>query len=188
MGAVLSFFRSSDSKPGSHVDNVSISQPTPQPPHFEPKQPEAEIREVLFFPDNAYGDNFSRFLFWINSAMQSLDICVFTITHDRIRDAIFRAHQRDVFVRIITDDEKIDALGSDIKAFVEVGIQVRKDSSPAHMHHKFVIVDKKVLMNGSFNWTVTAVQRNDDNVMVTNQAKLVQAFTVEYERLWKRFS
>src|SRR5207244_718436 len=39
-------------------------------------------------------------------ARRSCDVCVFTITDDRITDAILRAHGRGVKVRVIADDEK----------------------------------------------------------------------------------
>ena len=47
-------------------------------------------------------------------AKESCDVCVFTITDDRITDAIIRAHARGVNVRVITDDEKSHDLGSDV--------------------------------------------------------------------------
>jgi hypothetical protein len=45
----------------------------------------------------------------------SIDICVFTITENRITEAIYRAHKRDKTIRIITDDEKISPLTIGIK-------------------------------------------------------------------------
>ncbi len=39
-------------------------------------------------------------------ASRTADICVFTITDDRVSDAILDAHRRAVAVRIITDDAK----------------------------------------------------------------------------------
>ena len=45
---------------------------------------------------------------------RELDICVFTITDDRIRREIVNAHERGVSVRILTDDEKSQDRGSDI--------------------------------------------------------------------------
>ena len=41
-------------------------------------------------------------------------MCVFTITDNRIVDAMERAHRRNVQVRVISDDDKAADAGSDI--------------------------------------------------------------------------
>ena len=55
------------------------------------------------------------------------------------------------------------------------------------MHHKFVIVDKTTLLNGSFNWTCLAVNSNNENVLITNNPEIVQPYCAEYEKLWEMF-
>ena len=46
----------------------------------------------------------------------------------------------------------------------------------ARMHHKFIIVDDELLLNGSFNWTVTAVKSNNENIVATSDPDLIQSF------------
>jgi cardiolipin hydrolase len=56
------------------------------------------------------------------------------------------------------------------------------------MHHKFAIIDKAKLLNGSFNWTRAAVITNQENVVVTKHAPgLLAAFDDEFEKLWAAF-
>lgn len=121
----------------------------------------------------------------LRDANDSLDICVFTITDDRISREIEAAHRRGVRVRIVTDDEKAHDLGSDIARFERAGIAVREDRSPHHMHHKFVVADGRRLLNGSYNWTRSAASQNQENVVVTDEPRLVEAFQAEMERLWQ---
>jgi mitochondrial cardiolipin hydrolase len=69
-------------------------------------------------------------------------------------DEIKKRHNAGVRVRVISDDHMLKMKGSDIKELIEAGIACRTDSSPYfHMHHKFAIIDKKILLTGSFNWT-----------------------------------
>lgn len=64
------------------------------------------------------------------------------------------------------------------------GICVRCDRTSVHMHHKFAVVDERLLITGSLNWTQTAVQRNKENILITEEPDLVQPFVKEFQRLW----
>jgi len=139
----------------------------------------------LFFPDDPTA--FNRFYGLLKSAKKSMDICVFTITDDRIADTIMKAHSSGVTVRIISDDEKAEDLGADIHKLRNFGIPVHIDNSPAHMHHKFAIIDNAILINGSFNWTRSASDKNNENVQVTDNFQMICEFRREFERLWKKF-
>ena len=56
------------------------------------------------------------------------------------------------------------------------------------MHHKFVVIDKKTVMMGSFNWTMQAVCGNNDVVLISNHADIVSPFVEEFEKLWIKAS
>jgi cardiolipin hydrolase len=120
----------------------------------------------------------------IKSAQQSCDLCIFTITDDRITRVILDTHDRGVPVRVITDDDKSHDLGSDIDLLKRAGIPCKMDRSPFHMHHKFAIFDRKRLLTGSFNWTRSATDNNEENLIVTNDPKLANAFYQRFEKLW----
>jgi len=128
-----------------------------------------------------------RIVSLLNNAKETIDICVFTISCDVISQAVLAAHQRGVKVRIITDDDKADDLGSDIDRFVEKKIKVKTDDSPSHMHHKFAIFDQRILLNGSFNWTRSATKNNNENIVVDTNPKLVKSFQQEFDSLWQQF-
>jgi len=119
---------------------------------------------------------------------RSADICVFTITDDRISDGILGLANRGVKVRVISDDEKAGDPGSDLARLARAGIEVTFDRSEAHMHHKFAIFDDARLLTGSFNWTRAASGENHENVLVTSEPALVTAYGREFERLWARYA
>lgn len=122
------------------------------------------------------------------AAREALDISVFTISDDRLSDAIIAAHKRGINVRLITDNDKAEDQGSDIFRLIDQGIDVRMDNTENHMHHKFAVVDKTILVNGSFNWTRSATDFNQENILVTNEPKLVAAYLQEFEGLWAEFA
>lgn len=142
------------------------------------------LAEVHFNPGE---ECLSGILRLFKNARQNIDICVFTITEDRITEAIYQMHKRGRFIRIITDDEKIKARGSDIVNIAHAGIPVKIDHASEHMHHKFAVFDCRILITGSFNWTRSASTGNHENLLVTDDPRLVKPFCREFERLWKKF-
>ena len=121
----------------------------------------------------------------IGEAQHSLDICIFTITDNRIVEKLEQAHRKGIKIRIISDDLKSDDLGSDMDRLERLGIPCRYDHTDAHMHHKFAIADADLLLTGSYNWTRSASRENNENILVTNNRKLILSFQQEFERLWK---
>lgn len=122
----------------------------------------------------------------IAEARQTLDICVFTITDNRIVQRLEEAHERGITIRIISDDDKSLDLGSDLDHLARIGIQCRLDRTTAHMHHKFAIADHDLLLSGSYNWTRSAATENDENIVVINNPKIVRIFAEKFEQMWQR--
>ena len=123
----------------------------------------------------------------IVQARRSVWICVFTISDDRITEAILAAHARGLDVRVLSDDDKSEDRGSDIDHLIASGVPVRLDQSSHHMHHKFALFDQQILLNGSFNWTRSASYANEENILVTGEPRLVSGFTEQFETLWDSF-
>jgi phosphatidylserine/phosphatidylglycerophosphate/cardiolipin synthase-like enzyme len=160
-----------------------------RPPHEEGHRGGS----VAFFaPGPACWQHIDRRL---NEARHSADLCVFTITDDRISRAVLAAHARGVRVRVLSDEMKADDLGSDVRQFAAAGIAVKLTTpigrqghgDPGHMHHKFALFDGHRLLGGSYNWTRGAADVNYENLIDTTDPDLVAAFGGEFERLWSRF-
>lgn len=119
-------------------------------------------------------------------ATSRVNICVFTISDDRITSAIIDAHKRGKDVRIITDNDKSLDMGSDIAQLHKEGIAIKMDSTPNHMHHKFMVVDESSLITGSYNWTLSAARYNHENVLHSTEGGLVKSFLKEFGQLWNK--
>jgi len=149
---------------------------------FEPRK---IVHDPMFFPSL---ESEAKVVHYLNSAVTTLDICVFSITYNVLGDAIIEAHKRGVKVRIISDDEQAKNPGADIERLQQAGIPLKIDLDPkAHMHNKFVLIDKQILLTGSFNWTKQAALKNNENFMATNDEYLIEKYGEEYERLWEKF-
>ena len=120
----------------------------------------------------------------IGKARRDLLVCVFTISDDLITKSLIAAHRRGVSIRLITDNEKSFDKGSDINELAREGVELRMDTSPNHMHHKFMVVDQHSVLTGSYNWTRGAARFNHENIIVTKDPTTVRMFTQEFDKLW----
>ncbi|RYU77991.1 phospholipase D-like domain-containing protein [Hymenobacter persicinus] len=137
--------------------------------------------EVFFSPGDACVDAIRQF---IGRAAHRLDICVFTISDDRITAALLEAHRRGIAIRLLTDNDKLHDKGSDIKQLQASGITIRTDLTDDHMHHKFAVADNRRVLTGSYNWTRSASLYNMENLLISDDRAVVRRYTEEFERLW----
>jgi phosphatidylserine/phosphatidylglycerophosphate/cardiolipin synthase-like enzyme len=143
-----------------------------------------DLAEVWFSPGRGCGRRVAGLL---DGARSTLEVCVFTITDDRISRSLLAAHRRGIQVRVISDDDKAMDRGSDLPALAEAGVPVAVDDSAGHMHHKFALVDRRIVLTGSYNWTRSAAEQNHENLVISDHPGLVQRFTAEFERMWARY-
>jgi cardiolipin hydrolase len=147
-----------------------------------PEQQDLVESRVYFSPGD---DCLNAIIGTMDRALYSLDICVFTISDDRIAEQILHCHKRGIKVRIISDDDKTQDLGSDIFRLADAGIPVKIDRTESHMHNKFAVVDRELALTGSFNWTRSASEYNNENVLVTSDPRVVKGLDDEFDRLWE---
>ncbi len=137
--------------------------------------------KVYFSPGNGIKESIQKLL---RDALFSVELCVFTITDHELARQILACHNRKINVRIITDDEKVLDHGSAITELKNAGVPVKTDHSHYHMHNKFGIIDQRIVITGSFNWTYTATKHNQENLLATSNYDIVEQYQTEFSRLW----
>lgn len=139
------------------------------------------MHEVLFSPGQDIPENIA---FHLSHAKKSIDLCVFTISDELLGKCLKQAKEKGVNVRIITDGNKMSDTGSQIKELARCGIDIKVDNSKYHMHNKFGLIDGRIAFSGSYNWTYTAKAYNQENLIITTNYTIVNAFIKEFARLW----
>ncbi len=56
------------------------------------------------------------------------------------------------------------------------------------IHHKFCIIDKKVVLTGSYNWTKKAATKNRENLIITEELEYVKPYLEEFEFLSQKYA
>lgn len=123
----------------------------------------------------------------LRRASESIDICVFTITDNEITSVIEQRFHDGISLRIISDNDKATDRGSDIDYLSSIGVQVKVDHTRFHMHHKFAVFDQKIVLTGSYNWTRSAASSNEENILISDDHRIVNRYLSEFEQLWQKF-
>ncbi|MCL4149381.1 UNVERIFIED_CONTAM: hypothetical protein GTU68_029998 [Idotea baltica] len=139
------------------------------------------MNDVFFSPGD---DCLQQIQHQIQQARQNIAICVFTISDDRIAREIVSAHKRNISIKIITDNDKQYDLGSDIQKFIKEKIPVKLDNTRYHMHHKFAVFDREKVITGSYNWTRSAAEYNEENIICSNDPAMVLPFLRQFDKMW----
>lgn len=124
----------------------------------------------------------------LKTAKRSIDICVFTVTDDRLSNEILDAHRRGVRVRLLSDNDKAEDRGADVNRLEEAGLAVAVDATEHHMHHKFALFDNSTVVTGSYNWTRSAAKFNHENIVVSDDPQIVRPYQKKFEELWEELA
>jgi phosphatidylserine/phosphatidylglycerophosphate/cardiolipin synthase-like enzyme len=63
-------------------------------------------------------------------------------------------------------------------------IPVRQDGNGGFMHDKVIIIDGHIVITGSLNFSSSADEDNDENVIILDNAEIASMYLQEFERVY----
>jgi phosphatidylserine/phosphatidylglycerophosphate/cardiolipin synthase-like enzyme len=120
---------------------------------------------------------------WIDRANETLHVLIYSFTNDVIGDAVVRAQQRGVEVKVVFEESQISNY-SEYWKLQSIGALVRNDTNSGLMHHKTAVIDGYVILTGSFNWSAAAEERNNENMMILRSEDLARVFEDAFQTIW----
>lgn len=141
--------------------------------------------QTLFTSQGSVARSIERLLL---DARVSVDAALYRITNPRLARALGKARDRGLRVRLLVDRNKYQATAVTRKLIAEnslpfQAIYGRKEKG-SKLHHKFAVLDRHIVLTGSYNWTIDSEERNFDHMLVLRDTDLVLAYQQEFERLW----
>ena len=116
----------------------------------------------------------------IKNAKHYVYVPVFVVTHKDFTNALIEAKQRGVDVRLIVDATSAGSKYSSVKNLRDNGVLVKTENRAGKMHMKSIIVDDKYVVLGSMNFTKSAENYNDENVLIISNPKLAANFKEKF--------
>ncbi|MEZ0375174.1 MAG: phosphatidylserine/phosphatidylglycerophosphate/cardiolipin synthase family protein, partial [Candidatus Sericytochromatia bacterium] len=128
----------------------------------------------------------------IDSAQQTLDGSFYDIDNADVVQALLRARQRGVRIRLTTDTDNLTAKNSGpqgppreaIVALKQAGIPIVDDQRSGIMHNKFLVIDGQRVWTGSTNLTNTSLFQHNNNALLLNSPEMAATYSAEFERLF----
>ncbi len=118
----------------------------------------------------------------IDAARLSVDVAIYSLSLNSIRDALLRAYDRGLQVRIVMESDNLDR--TDAQKLKDAGIPILGDRREGLMHDKFVVIDNSEVWMGSMNFTDSGGYTDNNNLMRIRSVKMAENYTKEFEEMF----
>ncbi len=119
----------------------------------------------------------------LNEANSKIRIAVAWFTNDELYQAVLRLLDRGIQVDLIIIDDHINRneFGLDFNVFISKGGHLFFSTQAKNMHNKFCIIDKNIVITGSYNWTYYAEKRNWENIVTSSEESIINQYANEFD-------
>jgi len=135
--------------------------------------------ENYFCPDDECS---SRIIELIKNSKKNVYFMTFSFTNEDIADALIK--KDGIEIKGLFDTGQASSKYSQFKRLQEFGVNVKKDTNKHKLHHKVFVVDNQTVVTGSFNPTLSADTKNDENILIIHDEKIAKRFLDEFESIW----
>jgi phosphatidylserine/phosphatidylglycerophosphate/cardiolipin synthase-like enzyme len=119
----------------------------------------------------------------LDQARSQIDAALYDLNLWSIRNALIRAHQRGVQVRLVVESDSLNQ--QEIQELITAGIPVVSDQAESLMHNKFMIIDDAEVWTGSMNMTVNGAYRHLNNLLKLRSTRVAENYTAEFEEMFQ---
>ncbi|MDP6845608.1 MAG: phospholipase D-like domain-containing protein [Candidatus Nanoarchaeia archaeon] len=136
-------------------------------------------------------DYFDRVFELIDSADESIHLAMFEIKYyekypdsevNQLVEKLIEKNSEGVDVKIIVDQFLTDERAVEI--LKKSGVDIRWDSTSVTTHNKLMIVDGRVVLIGSTNWSYYSFSKNHESNVIFHDEESAGKFERYFEELW----
>ena len=137
--------------------------------------------QILFSPE----DNvISHLVPLVQKARKSIYFMAFSFTNNKLTDAMLERAQAGLTVTGIFERRASETEYSALPPMFCAGLPVRQDGNPGTFHHKVIIIDNKIVVTGSLNFSDNADESNSENTIVITNTDIAKLYLAEFQRRW----
>jgi len=121
----------------------------------------------------------------VEGAQSRIRFLAFVFTSDEIADAMLERARAGVVVQGVMEERNAEGEYSEYERLRAVVHDVLPDGNPYIMHHKVIIIDDATVILGSYNFTASAEESNDENVLIIHDPEVAALFVAEFGRVYE---
>jgi phosphatidylserine/phosphatidylglycerophosphate/cardiolipin synthase-like enzyme len=141
--------------------------------------------EVLFTRAGSVAEVIERLA---QAASTSIYAALYRLNHPRLARLLEDAFRRGVEVCLVLDHLKYDETRATRELLSNSRIPFRllhgRQGPRSKMHHKFAILDGRIVLTGSYNWTLESEEQNFEDLVILRDPQLVANYSREFGALW----
>jgi len=145
--------------------------------------------DVLFSPDDFVVD---RLRLLLEGAQQSIYFLAYSFGSNDLGNIIRERAAQGIVVGGVLESDQVNSEAAnpnqveELNLFRQAGLDIRLDGNTEVMNHKIMIIDGRIVVMGSYDFTNRAENENDENVLIIYDEKIAQKFMEEFERVQSR--
>lgn len=116
-------------------------------------------------------------------ATRSIHFMAYSFTHDAIGKAMIDKSKAGVTVQGVFETTGSQTSFSEYGKMKKAELDVYTDGNPWLMHHKVIVIDDHIVIAGSFNFSASANDENDENLLIIDDSNVARLFNAEFERV-----
>ena len=139
------------------------------------------VIQVYFSPED---DVLNRIIPIVANAQSNIRFLAFSFTDYPLAQAMIDRYASGVDVAGVYEKTGSETEGAELKTFICGHVPVRQDGNPRFLHDKVIVVDNRIVITGSFNFSNNATDNNDENVIIIDNPEIASLFMQEFDRVW----
>ena len=137
--------------------------------------------QVLFSSED---DVIEHLLPYLENAEESIHFLAFSFTHDAMGEIMRAKNKEELTVMGVFEKTGSSTEYSELGKMYCDGMQVRRDENGGFLHHKVIIIDERIVITGSLNFSDNANDSNDENVLIVDNEEIASLYMQEFNRIW----
>lgn len=142
----------------------------------------------------------------LEKASKTIDLALFVFSAQRLANILENRHNQNVEIRALIEpqfayrsySEGLDMMGFSLSQKCKYEVDNRPWQNPINtvgvpmlatgdlLHHKFAVIDQKIVITGSHNWSEAANHGNDETLLVIENPTVAAHFQREFNRLYAK--